>query len=143
MNQDSPQKQKRYPFGISRVLVNAMTSVLATFLAVMFLNETFLLPYFVLSTITVTAVAFILKIHPIIQVPKSSAENQSENNDTHQSRRPFWILLVALIVLVVFPFLLLLSARVFEPTIWFALIASVAAGIGVSELLFYVYCVYF
>jgi hypothetical protein len=143
MNQDSPQKQKRYPFNISRVFVNAMTSVLAIFLALMFLEETFLLLYFVLSTITVTAIAFVLKIHPVIHVPQSVTEKQSGNNDVHQSRRSLWILLAALVAIVVFPFLLLLSARIFEPTIWFTLIASVAAGIGVSELLFYVYCVYF
>jgi len=139
MNKTSKSRQRRYPFAISRVFLNVITSALATFLALMFLKENLLRVHFVISTSFVTAIVFILKIRPLIRVPVSGARNKPKKTELPDRRRSF-LLLLTLMAVIVFPFLLFLSALIFEPAIWFILIASTASGIGISEILFYIYC---
>ena len=139
MNKDEDSKQGRYPFNLSRVFLNVLTSALSTFLALMLIEEALVLLYFLTSTALVTAIVSILKIRPVIKVPKSRTSEAPKNSRLPSRGRPVG-LLILLVAILMFPFLLFLSARVFDPAIWFMLIASIASGIGISEILFYIYC---
>lgn len=136
MNKDS--RQGRYPFNLSRVFLNALTSALSTFLALMLIKESLVLLYFAAATSLVTAIVFVLKIRPVIKSPQFALGGQ-KNSMPPSRKRPVMVLFLLMVTLM-FPFLLFLSARIFDPTIWFMLIASIASGIGISEILFYIYC---
>jgi hypothetical protein len=94
----------------------------------MYLREPLLIAYFAIASGAIAAVAFLTRFR---QLTKASSAVQAVKH------RKLTILL--LILVLSFPFLLFLVARFIEPTIWFLILASVASGVGLSEIILYTY----
>lgn len=130
--------ERGYPFRMSRVYVNAATTILAVFLAIVILPEPLLLLLFLLLTISIGAALFVLKIRPIFKVSKPRDQQGSLTQPL--GRRALYVLLILVIAIIALPFLLFLSAAALPTYTWFSVLASLASGIGISEILYYVYC---
>jgi len=124
---EQPELKQRSPKA-SRAFLNGALLVLAVFLAIMYLREPLLIAYFATISGAIAAVAFLTRFR---QLTKASSAVQAVKH------RKLTILL--LILVLSFPFLLFLVARFIEPTIWFLILASVASGVGLSEIILYTY----
>lgn len=122
-----------------RLFLNVLLVTLSVFLAIAYLREILLLVSFVIASAVVTAIAFGLKLRPLIRrVPQNSATGQQDDYGGAVGRHRKLTLLLLLLA-IMFPFLLFLSARIIDPAIWFLLLTSIAAGMGISEILFFMY----
>ena len=131
-------RERRYPFKMSRLYVNAATTILAVFMAVVMLTELLLLLLFLLLTISISAALFVLRIRPVFRIRKPG--DQQESPMQPLGRRGLYVLLIVVIAIIALPFLLFFSAGSLPPYIWFVVLASLASGMGISEILYYVYC---
>jgi hypothetical protein len=130
--------ERKYPFKMSRLYVNVATVVLAVFMALVTLTEPLLLLFFLILTAAISVVTFFLKIRPIFSVRKTGDQQKTPAQSV--GRRELYVLLLVVIAIVLLPFLLFFSAASLPPYTWFVVLASFAAGIGISEVLFFVYC---
>lgn len=122
-----------------RLFFNVFLVALSVLFAIVYLREVLLLVSFVVASAVVTAIAFGLKLRPLVRrVPLTSATGQQDDYGGAVGRHRRLTLLLLLLA-IMFPFLFFLSARIIEPAVWFLLLASIAAGMGVSEILFFVY----
>lgn len=137
-NNKQASSERRYPFKMSRLYVNVATVILAVFMALVTLTEPLLLLFFLVLTAVISTATFFLKIRPIFRTRQ--AGDQQKNSAQSIGRRELYILLLVVIAIILLPFLLFLSAASLPAYTWFAIIASFAAGIGISEVLFYIYC---
>ena len=137
-NNEQASNERRYPFKMSRLYVNVATLILAVFMAVVTLTEPLLLLLFLVLTAVISAATFFLKIRPIFRIRKT--RDQQKNPAQSIGRRELYILLLVIIAIILLPFLLFFSAGSLPPYAWFVVLASFAAGIGISEVLFYIYC---
>jgi len=112
----------------SRAFLNVVLIILAVFLAITYLRESFLIAYFATASAAIAVVAFFVRQRQLIKA--SSAEPVVKHKK---------LTILLLIIVLLFPFLLFLLARFIEPTMWFLLLASAASGIGLSEILLYAY----
>jgi hypothetical protein len=139
MHKPTESRQRKYPFNIGRVFVNAVTAFLSIFFVLIWLNEIILLSYFVIMVFSITFITFFFKLHPVFKKPTESLTTETELK-TKPSRWRIFLLLGLLLTVLVSPFLLFLLAKVLPIYSWFILVASFAAGLGISEILFYIYC---
>ncbi|HKZ93454.1 MAG TPA: hypothetical protein VJ249_02580 [Candidatus Bathyarchaeia archaeon] len=138
MDQDERiSKEKKYPFKTSRLYVNIATTFLAFFMAAVLLAEPTLFLIFLGLTSLVTVALFVLKIRPVINVQRP---HQQASPAESLSRRKFYLLVAAFAAIILLPFLLFLSAGSLDIYSWFIILAGVAAGMGISEIVFYIYC---
>ena len=127
------------PKRTGRLFLNVILVAISILLAIAYLQEAFLLVSFVIASAAVAAIMFGLKLRPLVRrVPQTPISEQPDRYSgvVGQHRK---LTLLLLLVAIMFPFMLFLSARFFDPTIWFLLLTSVAAGMGASEILFFVY----
>jgi phosphatidylglycerophosphate synthase len=121
-------EHKQHSPKASRAFLNGALLVLATFLAIVYLRESVLIAYFAIASGAIAAVAFLTRLR---QLTKASSAVQAVK---HRKLSIFLLILVLSL-----PFLLFLLARFIEPTIWFLILASVASGLGLSEIILYTY----
>lgn len=130
---------EKYPFKTARVYLNAATAALSFFLALMFLADPILFASYLTLTSTITIALFWLKLNPLTKkVASSQTDAQKTEYEPKTKRR--WLIIVGLLGLLSLPFALFLLSPFLPLYIWFIIIASLASGIGVSEVLFYIYC---
>ncbi len=134
---EGARRERKYPFKMSRLYVNVATAVLAVFMASVSLTEPMLLVLFVLLVILISAIAFSLKIRPLFKIHRP---NQQEDYGEPMGPKTRFALLAAIAAVILLPFLLFLSAGALPANTWFIAVASLASGIGISEILFYIYC---
>jgi len=139
MNSDDSQKERKYPFNMSRVYVNAVTAGLSSFMAITLLKDALLFSLFVIEASLVTGVVFFFKIRPIFRLPEAP-EGETADLGKSISKNRFLFLMVATAAILATPLLLFLIVRFFPVEGWFILIAGLASGVGVSEVLYYIYC---
>lgn len=134
---EAARKERKYPFKMSRLYVNVATALLALFMASVSLTEPMLLVLFVLLVVLISAIAFSLKIRPLFKIRR--ADQQEDSGEPVRPRTRF-AMLIAIVAVISLPFLLFLSAGALPANTWFIVVASLASGIGISEILFYIYC---
>lgn len=137
-NNVQTSKERGYPFKMSRLYVNIATVILAVFMAFVTLTEPLLLLLFLVFTAVISIAGLFLKIRPIFGIRKTG--DQQKNPAQPIGRRELYILLLVVIAIILLPFVLFLSAASLPVYTWFIVLASFAAGIGTSEVLFYIYC---
>jgi sterol desaturase/sphingolipid hydroxylase (fatty acid hydroxylase superfamily) len=134
---EGARRERKYPFKMSRLYVNVATAILAVFMASVSLTEPMLLVLFVLLVILISAIAFSLKIRPLFKLRRP---NQQEDSGEPMGPKTRFALLAAIVAVISLPFLLFLSAGALPANTWFIVVASLASGIGISEILYYIYC---
>jgi hypothetical protein len=134
---EGARTERKYPFKMSRLYVNVATAILAVFMASVSLTEPMLLVLFVLLVILISAITFSLKIRPLFKIHRPT---QQEDSGEPMGPKTRFALLAAIAAVILLPFLLFLSAGALPANTWFIVIASLASGIGISEILFYIYC---
>lgn len=139
MISDCHNTPEKYPFRTARVYLNAATAALSFFLALMFLADPVLFASYLTLTSTIAIVLFWLKLNPLTKGTTSSQTNAQKPEYEPKTKRR-WPIIVGLLALLSLPFVLFLLSPFLPLYIWFILIASLASGIGVSEVLFYIYC---
>lgn len=124
--------QKQHKLRTSRVFLNGVLCILAAFLAIIYLREAFLIAYFATASIMIAVIAFFIKLRQSMAYTREA----SPLGPVAQHKKMTIFVLMAVLA---FPFFLFILARFLEPTVWFLLLASVASGIGLSEVIFYSY----
>jgi phosphatidylglycerophosphate synthase len=127
--QNTTKARARAKLRTNRLVLNAALFVLAVFLAIAYLEELFLVAYFAIAS---AAIALVVSWARLRQVTKTTS---AEPIARHRKLTIFLLILV-----LSSPFLLFLLARFLEPTLWFVILASAAAGAGMSEIILYAYC---
>lgn len=127
METSEQQEPKQRLPKASRAFLNGALLVLAVFLAVTYLSDPLLIALFAAASVAIAAVVFLARLR---QLRASSAIQAVKH-------RKLTVLL--LILVLAFPFLIFLLARFIDPVIWFLILASVASGVGLSEVILYSY----
>lgn len=130
-------KKRKYPHRTSRFYLSTITAVLSVILALLLLQDPILLLYYFVSTFLITAIAFRLKIRLFpIRTPKHPENDLFQTEKNASTWRKLILMFFALLA---FLFLPLFLVRVLDPYSWFILIISLASGVSIAEVLFYLY----
>jgi hypothetical protein len=119
--------------------VNVVTVGLAVFLMVVLVREVVPLLVFLVSVCLLTVFRFFVKVRYVFRLVKLSNLGQGDVRKP-LLERSWRVRLLGLVVIVVSLPLLILVTQVLHVYVWLTVTASVASGFGLSEVLFYVYC---
>ena len=131
------KRSPKYTHSTKRVYLNVTTAVLSIIMAITLLGEPLSLGYYVVSTSLVAMIVFALKIRLANMNLAESQESPSSDQESTPRKRVIALFFLTVLAIIASPFLL---ARFLPPTIWFIVIVSLASGISISELIFFIYC---
>lgn len=139
MAEENGKVERQYPYPMSRLFVNVVTVGLAVFLMFVVVKEFVPLLVFLVAAGLLTVFRFFVKVRYVLKMIKVSNLEQGDVRKSlvERSRR---VMLLGLVAIVLALPLLLLVTQVLPVYVWLTVMASVASGLGLSEVLFYIYC---
>jgi hypothetical protein len=124
-----------YPYPKKRVYLSAAIAGLSIILAsALFSNQSTLIIYYSVSTITFTVITFLVKkrLYTLIL----SGENE-EKQDEDEDRAPWKAILIVLLMSLALFVAPLLLAGILSGLVWFMMIISFTSGVSISEIVLY------
>ena len=139
MAEESEGVQRRYPYSVARVYLNGATVGLAVFLMLAWVNQPLPLLFFVASASLLAVFKFFFKVRYFSKIIKLPEFQQGHVGKSLLERSRPVRLLGLLAIVVALPLLIVLT-QVLSISIWLTVLSSLASGLGLSEIIFYVYC---
>lgn len=137
MHLNIEKNRVKYPFTVSGIYTSIVITVLSIALAALLLRDLLHVTYYLVSTIIITTVIFMLKRN--VLYPRLTRPDEDRAR-TLESRRRIWMLLIltflGLIAVLTLPLLL---AQILDPSVWFISIISFTTGVSVAEILLYLH----
>jgi hypothetical protein len=133
VNNHENREHGKYQVGVGRILLSIVTCALSFFLASLWLVEPVLVLFYVFCTFAVTVGTLELKIFGSIARLEVEEGSTSKQSGVRQRLR-----LVAFLVMMVIAVLFLVTF-ILPPESRYLLVAGIASGMSISEILFFLH----
>lgn len=136
MKLNTGKRSLQYPYSKNRVYMSAVIFLLSLVLAVVLLEgDLFLMLYYFISTIILTAATFLLKVRLYPLLTEEPAQTQLPEKE---EKKTMWKTFLFTLSILIASFLIpLLLAGFLNPVVWFILTISFTSGVSISEMIFY------